>query len=42
MREFGGDQGSVVRRDGKVEETVAQVGWARRLWQGNFCHLLIG
>lgn len=37
-----GDRRSVVRRVGNAKENVVQVGWARRLWQGNFCHFLIG
>lgn len=37
-----GDQGSVVRKVGNVKEIVVQVGWAGRLWQGNFCRLLVG
>lgn len=37
-----GDQGSVVMRVGNVKETVVQVGWSGREWQGIFCHLLIG
>lgn len=36
-----GDQGSVVRSVGRLKETVVQVGWARRLRQGNVCHRLI-